>query len=130
MASERVHPDVVRVLWVAHRDVTGHALGEAAAREVAEDSSSMHEDVPAVLSVRGERRYAAHHDWAMTDGFQGSLFRYGFGWREWLFRLALERAEGLGKRFCERRSHDERCNAGYGRVMKAKNRADEAEVEI
>lgn len=49
--AERVHPDVVGELWVAHRDVAAHAFGEAFARPVAEDGGHVDEDVAPFLGV-------------------------------------------------------------------------------
>lgn len=54
MPPERVHPDVILVLWVADADMSCLALCEPLAREVAEGGGGVDEDVFAVLSVGGE----------------------------------------------------------------------------
>lgn len=50
MASERVHPDVMLILWIPDTDVPGHAFCEAKAREVPKGSGSMDQDVLAVFT--------------------------------------------------------------------------------
>lgn len=54
VSAERVHPDVVRELRVANRDVPTHALSEALSREVPENSCGVDEYVCAVFGMSSE----------------------------------------------------------------------------
>lgn len=51
MLANRVHPNQVRELRVAHTDVSGDALSETDASPVAEHSRHMDDNVLAVLLV-------------------------------------------------------------------------------
>ena len=51
MPAERVHPNIILILWVSDANMSGHALCKPLAREVSKDGGGVDEDVPAVLSV-------------------------------------------------------------------------------
>lgn len=56
MPAQRVHPNVIFILWISDADMSGHALCKSLARKVSEDGGGVDEDVPALLSVGFELR--------------------------------------------------------------------------
>lgn len=83
---QRIRPEGVRVLRVAHADVPAHAFGEVVPREDAEGACHVREEPCAVLVVGGEEWDAGEAD-ALGDGLEGHFF-FGFvggGMGDWLF---------------------------------------------
>lgn len=74
MFPQRVHPDVLWELGIAHRDVSRHALGEALAGKVTEDGGGVDEDVFAVFGMSWE-------GWDSWETLDYGMMRSFFG--EW-----------------------------------------------
>jgi hypothetical protein len=82
-----IHPETVRPLGIAHRDMTGHALAETESSEQPQCRGQAHFAMAALLFERGEhgrRRY--------VFGSAGSLYR-GSSFRH-TYRIPLPKRRG------------------------------------
>jgi hypothetical protein len=92
---QRVRPESMRILWIAHADVAGHALDVALAREDAERTGHVCEN-PCAMCGEGREVGDPRKTDTLGDGLEGGLWlgRVVFGLGDGLF--GLWRGEDIG----------------------------------